>query len=198
MKALIVVDLQNDFCEGGPLESKNTDSMIVYINALLMSKDYAAVTLTRDWHPLHHQNFAGNQKDIKPFTQVDGKWYWPNHCVQYSKGARFHPDLRWEWAEDAAVFTKGVDPTKHPFSGFAGTRRGQTLNGFLSTNGIKEIDVVGLALDYCVKDTALDGIKNNYITNLLVQGTRATQQSNVDSTLTELREAEVIIHQVNF
>jgi len=144
--AFIVVDVQNDFCPGGALPVKDGHRVVPIINRIMPRFD--RVVFTRDWHPFDHISF-----DDEP-EFVDKSW--PAHCVQDTPGAEFHSELRTGLA--AAIVSKGVNPEKEAYSAFEGT----DLDSRLQRWGIRRIFVAGIATDYCVKLTSLDGRKLGY------------------------------------
>jgi nicotinamidase/pyrazinamidase len=183
MKALIIVDVQNDFIPGGALAVKEGDQVVPIINELQQKFDF--IVATQDWHPADHGSFAANHsnKNIGEFIDLNGvqQILWPVHCVQETKGVEFHPDLKTEkWK---AVFKKGTNPKVDSYSGFFDNNRmGDTgLSSFLQENGIEEVFVCGLATDYCVKFTVLDAISEGFKTTLIADATRAVNlQENDD------------------
>lgn len=183
MKALIIVDIQNDFIPGGALAVKEGDQVVPIINELQQKFDF--IVATQDWHPADHGSFAANHsnKKIGEFIDLNGlqQILWPVHCVQETTGAEFHPDLKTEkWK---AVFKKGTNPKVDSYSGFFDNNRmGDTgLSAFLNENGIEEVFVCGLATDYCVKFTVLDAISEGFKTTLIADATRAVNlQENDD------------------
>lgn len=150
-KALIVVDVQNDFCPGGSLAVANGDEVIAPLNDLIKQflDGGEPVFKTRDWHP----------PKTKHFTDYGGTW--PIHCVQNTKGAEFHPDL----LDDPriTVISKGFDDSADGYSGFDGTQLAQMLRDA----GVSEIWVGGLATDYCVKETVLSGLREGFTVKAL-------------------------------
>lgn len=145
--ALILVDIQNDFCPGGALAVTEGDRIIPTINRLISK--FPLVISTQDWHPANHISFK----------EQGGPW--PTHCVQGSHGAELHSAL--ETGAIAHYFRKASSPEKDDYSEFAGVDdRGQTLDQFLRSKGVKKLFVVGLATDYCVLETVLDGLKLGY------------------------------------
>jgi nicotinamidase/pyrazinamidase len=144
--ALVIVDVQNDFCAGGALPVPDADSVVPIINRI--AHKFKHIALTRDWHPPNHVSFS----DTPQFT--DGSW--PPHCVQHTPGASFHINLVFPCKVDIA--SKGTNPAMEAYSGFDGT----TLAEDLRRKGITRIAVCGLATDYCVKATALDGLKAGF------------------------------------
>ncbi len=144
--ALIVVDVQNDFCPGGALPVKDGHRVVPIVNRIMPHFD--RVVFTRDWHPFDHISFD----DAPQFVDKS----WPEHCVQDTPGAEFHPDLRTGLA--AAIVSKGVHPDKEAYSGFEGT----DLDSRLQRWGVRRIFLAGMATDYCVKHTTLDARKLGY------------------------------------
>lgn len=161
-KALIIVDVQNDFCPGGALAVNEGDKIVAPINKLieLATNVGAAVFATRDWHPEKTSHF-------KDFGGV-----WPVHCVQGTKGAEFHPRLNLK--DRAIILSKGVGNGEDAYSGFnAKSGDGRLLVEFLHEWGIDTVYVAGLATDYCVKKTVLDAIKKGFRTFLIDDCCRA-------------------------
>lgn len=140
--ALIVVDVQNDFCPGGSLAVKDGDSVVTPLNSVIEAFHRAGlpIVFTRDWHPKNHCSFK-SQGGI-----------WPPHCIAGTKGAGFHRDL--EVPHDSIIISKATEPDFEAYSGFQGTRLGTQLKLL----GVEELFVGGLATDYCVKQTTLDGL----------------------------------------
>ena len=147
-RALLVVDLQNDFCPGGALPIKGGDKIVAPINSLVDSFEVVGspIVFTRDWHP----------KDHSSFSSQGGRW--APHCVQNTSGAQFHPSLR--VPVDATVISKATRKGEEAYSGFQGTRLAQHLRH----NGVKELFVCGLATDYCVRNTVLDALSLGFHT----------------------------------
>jgi nicotinamidase/pyrazinamidase len=148
-KALLVVDVQNDFCPGGALGIHGGHKIIPILNRYIkfFEKENLPVIVTRDWHP----------KVTKHFKQFGGVW--PEHCVESSPGSQFHPDL--DLPKDARVMSKGMDPEKDSYSAFhAVDSSGVALANLLKSFGVTEIYIGGLATDYCVKYSALDALKD--------------------------------------
>jgi nicotinamidase/pyrazinamidase len=155
--ALIVVDVQNDFCPGGALAVPEGDRVVPILNRYIRSflKNGMPVYATRDWHPPDHCSF-------KPQGGT-----WPVHCVQDTAGSRFHPQLA--LPKEAAIISKATDLREDAYSGFQGTDLAQRLK----SQGIRKILVGGLATDYCVKSTVLDGLKAGFIVYFLPDASRA-------------------------
>ena len=174
-KALIIVDIQNDFCEGGALAVPGANGVIPYIN-LLMENDYAQIVLTQDWHPADHKSFAStNGKKVGETINLNGipQFMWPDHCVQGTPGAEFHPDL--DRTKVTHIIQKGKNAEFDSYSAFQDNNHFMKtgLDDFLKYHDIQLVEIVGLALDYCVKATCLDAVQNGYITCLHFNGTKA-------------------------
>lgn len=157
-KALIVVDVQTDFLPGGNLAVPNGDEIIPVINSIM--DKFGLVVATQDWHPANHKSFASNNEGKNPFDmgELGGEpqVMWPDHCVQDEAGSEIAPAL--EQGPIATIFRKGMDPEVDSYSGFCdnGHKNFTGLEEYLTGVGINEIYVCGLALNYCVKFTALD------------------------------------------
>lgn len=187
--ALFIVDPQLDFMPNGSLEVPFGDRIIPIINSIIDKFD--VVIASRDWHPENHQSFNTQHEGTKilDIVHIDGKdmIIWPPHCVQNTNGAKFHPDLKFK----GELFTKGDNPNEHPFSGYMGLNsKGETVEQYLRKNDVKEVYVVGLAGDYCVKETALDCSKN-FKTYFILDATKFI--STPDETIKMLIEKGVTI-----
>ena len=169
MNALLLVDLQNDFCPGGALAVPEGDRIIPVVNEL--QKKFDLVVATQDWHPANHGSFAvnhpgkipGDRIELAGLTQI----LWPVHCVQNTPGAELHPQL--DRSAIARVFRKGEDPLLDSYSGFFdnGHRKSTGLDEYLKSRGIASVCVCGLATDYCVKFTAIDAVELGFETYLI-------------------------------
>lgn len=198
-KALIIVDVQNDFCEGGALSVSNANEIIPYINSLIEYNAYDEVILTQDFHPNNHKSFASNNgKQVGETIFLNGKeqFMWPNHCVQGTFGVEFHKDL--DVSKVTKIIQKGTNPEIDNYSGFQSDNNSSTLSEldtYLKSKNIEMVEVVGLALDYCVKSTCLDSVKHGYITCLHFNGTKAVnvKPENGKNTIYELIENGVTI-----
>jgi nicotinamidase/pyrazinamidase len=197
MKALIIVDVQNDFIPGGALAVHEGDQVVPVINQIQQKFDF--IVATQDWHPADHGSFASNHtgKIIGDFIDLNGiqQILWPVHCVQGSLGADFHSGLKREnWN---AVFQKGTNPKVDSYSGFFdNNRQGDTgLSSYLKDNEIDEIYVCGLAADYCVKFTVLDGISEGFKTHLVIDATKAVnlQPDDFDKSIQEMEAAGALL-----
>ncbi len=158
-RALILVDIQNAFIPGGALAVQEGEQVVPVSNRI--QNAFELVVATQDWHPANHGSFASQHPGKKPGEVIDlhglPQVLWPDHCVQGSKGAEFHPQL--DMSRVAKVFRKGVDPDVDSYSGFFdnGHRRGTGLAEYLQSAAVTDVYIAGLATDYCVKYTALDG-----------------------------------------
>jgi nicotinamidase/pyrazinamidase len=174
--ALILIDIQNDFCPGGALAVDKGDEVVEVANHFIKEfykKDFPVIA-TQDWHPANHGSFASEHM-VKPFTMGTladmPQMMWPDHCIQGTKGAEFHPDL----LDATTVVCKGMDPTVDSYSGFFdnGGKNDTGLNGILKNMGVDTIFALGLATDFCVKFTVLDAVKLGYKTHVILDGCRA-------------------------
>lgn len=163
--ALIIVDMQNDFMPGGALPVPEGDKIIPSLNkyiALFASKDLKVIA-TRDWHPPNHISFKS----------MGGPW--PPHCVQGTKGAEFHPDLK--LPDNVIIVSKATEPNKEAYSGFEGTN----LHEILKDKGIRRLFIGGVATDYCVRATVIDALKLGYTVFLLLDGIKGVDVKPGDS-----------------
>jgi len=160
--ALILVDIQNDFCPGGALAVSEGDQIVPIVNQLI--PEFPLVISTQDWHPENHISFK----------QRGGPW--PPHCVQGTQGAQLHPELKTDTI--SYYFRKASSPDKDDYSEFAGKdEQGRSLDEVLKSHDVKSLYVVGLATDYCVLETVLDGLKYGYEVYPVIDAMRAV---NVD------------------
>lgn len=197
MKALVMVDIQNDFLPGGALAVPDGDEIIAVTNRV--QEDFDLIVATQDWHPADHGSFASQHPGKKPGDQVEllglPQILWPPHCIQRSHGAEFAADL--DISRLARVFQKGTDPNVDSYSGFYdnGRRRSTGLAEYLRQMVITETYILGLATDYCVKFTALDSAREGFATHLLIEGCRGVElePGDVDRALDEMCEAGVWI-----
>jgi nicotinamidase/pyrazinamidase len=179
--ALLVVDVQVDFCPGGALPVADGDAVVAVLNRWIAAarRGEALVVASRDWHPAGHVSF------------VERGGPWPPHCVAGTPGAAFHPDLA--LPRDAIVLSKGTELARECYSAFGGT----DLERRLRERRVERLFVGGLALDYCVRASALDARKHGFETHLVVQGTRPVEVRPGDGAraLAELRSAGAILHE---
>lgn len=185
-KALIIVDVQNDFCPGGALPVPDGDKVVEPLNDLIEHafENNWLIVATRDWHP----------RNTKHFAEFGGQW--PAHCVQNTFGAEFHPHLA-TYPLDINIFSKGTGNNEDAYSGFEGRRLFDMclLGEYLKSFQIKEVYVCGLATDYCVKATALDAVKKGFKTYLILDACRAVDvhPGDGDGAVEEMRGAGVVI-----
>jgi nicotinamidase/pyrazinamidase len=197
MKALIIVDLQNDFLPGGALPVPHSDEVIQLANE---TQSYFDVVLaTQDWHPPNHGSFAANHKGKKPGDRIilDGieQILWPVHCVQNTRGAEFAPSF--DTSRIAHVFYKGTERNIDSYSTFFDNahRRHTGLAHYLEKRSINDIYLLGLALDYCVKYSALDARQLGLNTHVIVDGCRGInlEPGDIDRALDEMKRAGTTI-----
>lgn len=199
MKALILVDIQNDFLPGGALAVPDGDAVVPVANRL--QKAFPLVVATQDWHPASHGSFAANHSGRKPFEQINlnglDQTLWPIHCVQGSRGAEFAPGLNRDRIEK--VFQKGTDPGIDSYSGIFdnGHRKATGLGDWLKSKGVTEVFISGLATDYCAKFTALDAVSLGFKTHLVEDACRGVnlRPDDVKNAIKEMKRAGVAIVQ---
>ncbi|MGA2259216.1 MAG: bifunctional nicotinamidase/pyrazinamidase [Thermoguttaceae bacterium] len=195
MSALIIVDVQNDFCSGGALAVPEGDQIVPLINRI--QPRYDLVVATQDWHPRDHGSFAANHPGRRPGEMIDlaglPQVLWPVHCVQGTPGAEFHKALN--FGRVARVFRKGMNPQIDSYSGFFdnGHRASTGLAEYLCERGVKEVHICGLATDYCVKFTALDAVALGLETYLLEEACRGVElhHGDVQHAIEEMRRGGV-------
>lgn len=189
-EALIVIDVQNDFCPGGALAVGGGDEIIAEINALM--DQFETVVLTQDWHPAGHTSFAANHPGAAPFSLTEMPYgpqvLWPVHCVQGTGGAAFHPALRTDPAQ--MIIRKGFRAAIDSYSAFFENDRTTPtgLEGYLRTRGVTAVTLVGLATDYCVAYSAADAARLGFAATILESACRAI---DLNGSLAEARSATV-------
>jgi nicotinamidase/pyrazinamidase len=175
MKALLVVDVQNDFCPGGALAVPDGAAVVPEINRLIAAHDH--VILTQDWHPAGHSSFASQHAGREPFETIEASYgpqiLWPDHCVQGTPGAEFHPDLDWRTAE--LVIRKGFRRDIDSYSAFFENdhRTPTGLGGYLRERGFTRVVLAGLATDFCVHFSAMDARKLGFEVRVIESACRA-------------------------
>jgi nicotinamidase/pyrazinamidase len=180
MKTLLLIDIQNDFLEGGALAVPDGNAIIPIVNRL--SPIFGLVVATQDWHPGNHQSFASMHPGKNPFETIylqgQPQTLWPNHCVQGSKGAEFSTVLNMNRTE--AIFRKGTDAAIDSYSGFYDNehRKSTGLAGYLREKSATEIYLAGLAGDYCVYFSAMDSLAEGFKTFVIEDATRPIDQNN--------------------
>ena len=178
MRALLIVDMQNDFCPGGALAVPEGDEVVPVINDLANEFDH--VLQTQDWHPAGHQSFASSHSQHDPYDVIEVDYgeqvLWPDHCVQGTEGAEFHPDL--DTTHTELILRKGFRPEIDSYSAFfendSETRTG--LTAYLRERGIDTLFLCGLAADFCVKWSAVDGRKEGFDVFVVEDATRGIDQ----------------------
>jgi nicotinamidase/pyrazinamidase len=197
MKALLVIDIQNDFLPGGALEVKDGDQIITVINKIM--KKFDRVIATQDWHPADHKSFASQYKGKSPGEMIKLKdldqVLWPDHCIQGTVGAEFSKEL--DLSKIEKVFVKGTDKEIDSYSGFFdnGHLKSTGLNDYLRDSLIDEVYIVGLATDYCVKFTVLDAIREGFKTFVIADATKAVNLKPDDykAALDEMKQSGAVL-----
>jgi nicotinamidase/pyrazinamidase len=193
-QALIMIDIQNDFCPGGALEVAGGDEIIAPVNA--MQDDFAVKILTQDWHPTNHSSFADNHAGAEPYSTTEMPYgtqvLWPRHCVIGSAGAAFKTGLNADSAD--MIVRKGYNPEIDSYSAFFendhSTQTG--LHGYLQERGVTGLTMVGLATDFCVKFSALDGAKLGYSVTVVEAACRGIDlDGSMAAALIEMKAAGV-------
>lgn len=192
--ALIVIDLQNDFCPGGALAVNEGDRIVPLVNRMIAEAGH--VILTQDWHPAGHSSFASSHPGKTPFESIEMPYgpqtLWPDHCIQGSEGARFHSALEWNKAE--LVIRKGFRPQIDSYSAFFENDHTTPtgLGGYLRERGLARVTLVGLATDYCVAFSALDARKLGFDVTVRLDATRGIDLGGSIAVMEErMREAGV-------
>ncbi len=194
MRALLIVDLQNDFCPGGALAVPEGDTIVPTVNTLLGNFDH--VLMTQDWHPEGHRSFASSHRHYEPYDVIEMDYgeqvLWPDHCVQGTEGAEFHPDL--DTTHSELIIRKGFRPEIDSYSAFY-ENDGETstgLAGYLHERSIDTLYLCGLATDFCVKWSALDGREEGFDVYVIEDATRGIDQDgSLQQAWTEMEEAGV-------
>ena len=193
---LIVVDVQNDFCTGGALAVPGGEEVVGPINTLISG--YENIVLTQDWHPENHSSFASQHDGSAPFETVEFPYgpqtLWPDHCVQGTKGAEFHPDLDWTKAQliIRKGFRRAIDSYSAFFENDQATPTG--LAGYLRERELKNLTMVGLATDFCVGFSALDAAKLGFNVTVQLDACRAIDlDGSAELMLNRLQVAGVSI-----
>jgi len=193
MQVLLLVDIQNDFVPGGALAVPDGDQVISVANALIPR--FELVVATKDWHPADHGSFASQHPNNKVGDMIDlhglQQILWPDHCVQNTAGAEFVETL--ETDDIARVFFKGTDAHIDSYSGIFdnGRRKATGLGEYLRKSGFRDVHVVGLATDYCVKFTVLDALDLGFRVHVIEDGCRGVDLNPGDSAtaIEEMRRA---------
>lgn len=195
MKTLVLIDVQNDFMPGGPLEVPEGNLIIPVINNCLGYFDL--VVATQDWHPKNHKSFASDHLNKKPFDRIilNGihQTLWPDHCIQGTKGAELHMDIHSE--RIAAIFRKGMDTEVDSYSGFYDNNHQLStgLSGYLKEKGVSEIYFCGLAADICVYYSILDAVLEGFSSTLIEDASRPLYPEKFDDIKCEIAKQGVLI-----
>ena len=202
MKALLIVDVQNDFFEGGALEVPKSNRIIPVINKII--PNFELVIFTKDWHPSNHKSFASNNisKNIYEQINMNGitQILWPDHCIQNTFGSEIHSVIN--IPKNAFFFTKGNDPEVDSYSGFFDNRKSHStkLSEFLKREKVNDIFICGLATDFCVKFTALDAIEEGFKTFLISDASKAVNinPDDFEKAIEEMKNKGVEIINSNY
>ena len=193
-KALIVIDVQNDFCPGGALAVEGGDQVVPVINQLMGQFDH--VLLTQDWHTANHSSFASQHAGKAPFNSVEmaygNQTLWPDHCIQGSHGADFHPELNLMPAE--LVIRKGFRTQIDSYSAFFENDHTTPtgLTGYLRERGMSELTFVGLATDFCVAYSALDAVGQGFSARVLLEACRGIDlMGSMETMISKMKAAGV-------
>jgi nicotinamidase/pyrazinamidase len=198
-KALLLIDIQNGFCPGGNLPVAEGNAVVPVANRLIASGAYDLIVASQDWHPENHGSFASRHPGKKPFDmgELSGQpqVMWPDHCVQGTLDAEFHPDL--DTAPIDFVQRKGENPEVDSYSAFRDNDK-SALTGlaeWLTAKGVSELDIMGLATDYCVKFSALDAVDMlpGAKVRLIADGCRGIDPRGVEEAIEAMRQAGVEI-----
>lgn len=192
--ALIVIDVQNDFCTGGALAVPDGEAVVPLINAML--PDYGACILTQDWHPAGHSSFASQHADKEPFGTVEMSYgtqvLWPDHCVQGTQGAEFHADLQTDAAN--MIIRKGFRRDIDSYSAFFENDRTTPtgLTGYLRTINVQKVTLAGLATDFCVAYSALDAARLGFDVTVDLRACRAIDlEGSLEYALSQMAQNSV-------
>ncbi len=195
-EALLVIDVQNDFCPNGALAVAGGDTIVQPINAEM--DKFNTVVLTQDWHPTDHKSFASSHENKKPFDIVAMPYgdqvLWPDHCIQGSIGSRFHPDLNHTRAD--VIIRKGSNPAVDSYSAFYENENDKVtstgLHGYLKNREVTKLTLVGLATDYCVAFSALDAAKLGYAVTVRLDMARGIEtDGSLNAALDKMSKAGV-------
>jgi nicotinamidase/pyrazinamidase len=194
--ALLIIDLQNDFCSGGGLPVPGGEKIVPLVNRL--SPAFPATVLTQDWHPPGHSSFASAHQGASPYALIKASYgpqvLWPDHCIQGTGGADFHSDLATKNAD--LIVRKGFRPAIDSYSAFQENDRQTStgLAGYLRNRGIEHITLCGLALDFCVKWSALDAVANGFAATVLTDACRAIDlDGSKGSAISEMAAAGITL-----
>ena len=188
--ALLMIDIQNDFCPGGALAVDEGDKIVSNVNSI--QEKFTVKILTQDWHPKNHKSFASNHKNKDPMSTTQMFYgtqvLWPDHCIQGTEGSRFHAKLITDNAD--LIIRKGFRPEIDSYSAFfENDQKTPTgLDGYLKSRGINKIYLCGLALDFCVYFSAVDGAKLGYDVTVIKNACRAIDLNNsLENSLNDMK-----------
>ncbi|MBB4006119.1 bifunctional nicotinamidase/pyrazinamidase [Allorhizobium taibaishanense] len=192
-KALLLIDIQNGFCPGGNLPVAEGDQVVAVANALMESGHYDLVVASQDWHPANHGSFASQHPGRKMFElgELSGKpqMMWPDHCIQGTDDAEFHPDL--DLARIDHIQKKGLNPEVDSYSAFRDNDQAALtgLSDWLKDKGVTQLDVMGLATDYCVKFSVIDALEMlpGVEVRLVADGSRGIDPQTVQAALSDMQ-----------
>lgn len=194
--AIVVIDVQNDFCPGGALAVEHGDEVVAEINRIV--RDFPVRVFTQDWHPAGHLSFASAHAGRAPFDTIDMPYgaqvLWPDHCVQGSDGADFHEDLHLDPAD--MILRKGFRAETDSYSAFFENDKTTPtgLEGYLRTRGVKRVTFAGLATDYCVAWSALDAARQGFETRVKLAACRAIDlDGSLERALSQMEAAGVAL-----
>lgn len=198
-KALLLIDIQNGFCPGGNLPVAEGDAVVPVANRLMRSGRYDLVVASQDWHPANHGSFASQHDGKKPFDmgELSGQpqVMWPDHCVQNTPDAEFHPDL--DQSRIDHIQRKGENPDVDSYSAFRDNDRSALtgLSDYLRSKNVTELDLMGLATDYCVRFSALDAVDMlpGVTVRLIADGCRGIDPAGVKQALDVMADAGIEI-----
>jgi len=196
MKTLLIVDIQNDFCPGGALAVPEGDTIIPTVNRLI--EHFDVIVQTQDWHPKDHSSFASTHQGKEPYETIEVDYgtqvLWPDHCIQGTEGAEFHPDLNTNKSQVIIRkgFRKAIDSYSTFFENDQKTSTG--LTGYLKQRGITELYTVGLATDFCVKWSILDGIDEGFTMHIIKDAVKGIDlNGSLDQAWSEMKAKGVKI-----
>ncbi|MBZ0162691.1 MAG: bifunctional nicotinamidase/pyrazinamidase [Notoacmeibacter sp.] len=192
--ALLMIDIQNDFCPGGALAVENGDAIVPLVNR--MQEQFSVRVLTQDWHPADHASFAANHDGAEPFSMTRMPYgdqvLWPTHCVQGTSGAAFHRDLVTDRAD--LIIRKGFRPEIDSYSAFFENDKTTPtgLGGYLRERGVTQLVLVGLATDFCVYYSAIDAVGQGFKTTVVTEACRAIDMNgSLEAAITDMTERGV-------
>ncbi|MCK8778633.1 bifunctional nicotinamidase/pyrazinamidase [Rhizobium sp. NTR19] len=199
MKALLLVDIQNGFCPGGNLPVPHGDEVVPVANRLIEDGGYDVIVASQDWHPENHGSFASQHGGKKPFEMGElcgtPQVMWPDHCIQGTPDAEFHPDLNIDAVD--YIQQKGENPAVDSYSAFRDNDQAAVtgLAGYLRAQQVTELDICGLATDYCVKFSALDAIEMlpNVKVRFIEDASRGIDPQGVRAAIEEMRSRGIAI-----